>query len=583
MRSLGIYLKPYRVQSILAPLFKLLEALLDLLVPIVVAAMIDTGALGSGRRTVLLYFAALLGMAAVGLGFSVVAQFFAAKASVGFAGSLRQALFDHIQTLSFPELDALGSDTLITRLTDDVNQVQTGLNLSLRLLLRSPFIVLGALVFSFTIDTRCAIVFAVAIPVLFLVILEIMLRSVPLFGKVQAGLDRVTALTRENLTGARVIRAFCREDASVAEFSASNEALTRLNLRVGKLSALMNPVTYVLINLATVLLIRQAGLQVDLGQFPQGQAVALYNYMLQILVELIKLATMVITLNKSVACARRAASLFQVQPSMENGAAPAPQAAPGTPAVTFKDVSFTYPGAGAPSLRQISFSAQPGQTVGIIGGTGSGKSTLAHLLCRFYDVSSGYVLLWGQDVRRYDRAALRRQIAVVPQQAVLFSGTIRDNLRWGDPDAPDEALWQALTVAQARQTVEDKPGGLDFVLEQGGRNLSGGQKQRLTIARALVRQPKLLVLDDSASALDYATDAALRQALHQLRDTTVFVISQRIASVRQADQILVLDGGVLAGCGDHAALLAQCPVYQEIYHTQFPQDAAQQQGGMSHG
>ncbi len=583
MRSLGIYLKPYRVQSILAPLFKLLEALLDLLVPIVVAAMIDTGALGSGRRTVLLYFAALLGMAAVGLGFSVVAQFFAAKASVGFAGSLRQALFDHIQTLSFPELDALGSDTLITRLTDDVNQVQTGLNLSLRLLLRSPFIVLGALVFSFTIDTRCAIVFAVAIPVLFLVILEIMLRSVPLFGKVQAGLDRVTALTRENLTGARVIRAFCREDASVAEFSASNEALTRLNLRVGKLSALMNPVTYVLINLATVLLIRQAGLQVDLGQFPQGQAVALYNYMLQILVELIKLATMVITLNKSVACARRAASLFQVQPSMENGAAPAPQAAPGTPAVTFKDVSFTYPGAGAPSLRQISFSAQPGQTIGIIGGTGSGKSTLAHLLCRFYDVSSGYVLLWGQDVRRYDRAALRRQIAVVPQQAVLFSGTIRDNLRWGDPDAPDEALWQALTVAQARQTVEDKPGGLDFVLEQGGRNLSGGQKQRLTIARALVRQPKLLVLDDSASALDYATDAALRQALHQLRDTTVFVISQRIASVRQADQILVLDGGVLAGCGDHAALLAQCPVYQEIYHTQFPQDAAQQQGGMSHG
>lgn len=583
MRSLGIYLKPYRVQSILAPLFKLLEALLDLLVPIVVAAMIDTGALGSGRRTVLLYFAALLGMAAVGLGFSVVAQFFAAKASVGFAGSLRQALFDHIQTLSFPELDALGSDTLITRLTDDVNQVQTGLNLSLRLLLRSPFIVLGALVFSFTIDTRCAIVFAVAIPVLFLVILEIMLRSVPLFGKVQAGLDRVTALTRENLTGARVIRAFCREDASVAEFSASNEALTRLNLRVGKLSALMNPVTYVLISLATVLLIRQAGLQVDLGQFPQGQAVALYNYMLQILVELIKLATMVITLNKSVACARRAASLFQVQPSMENGAAPAPQAAPGTPAVTFKDVSFTYPGAGAPSLRQISFSAQPGQTIGIIGGTGSGKSTLAHLLCRFYDVSSGYVLLWGQDVRRYDRAALRRQIAVVPQQAVLFSGTIRDNLRWGDPDAPDEALWQALTVAQARQTVEDKPGGLDFVLEQGGRNLSGGQKQRLTIARALVRQPKLLVLDDSASALDYATDAALRQALHQLRDTTVFVISQRIASVRQADQILVLDGGVLAGCGDHAALLAQCPVYQEIYHTQFPQDAAQQQGGMSHG
>ena len=374
MRSLGIYLKPYRAQSILAPLFKLLEALLDLLVPIVVAAIIDTGALGSGRRTVLLYFAALLGMAAVGLGFSVVAQFFAAKASVGFAGGLRQALFDHIQTLSFPELDALGSDTL--------NQVQTGLNLSLRLLLRSPFIVLGALVFSFPIDTRCALVFTVAIPVLFLVILGIMLRSVPLFGKVQAGLDRVTALTRENLTGARVIRAFCREDASVAEFAASNEALTRLNLQVGKLSALMNPVTYVLINLATVLLIRQTGLQVELGRLSQGQAVALYNYMLQILVELIKLATMVITLNKSVACARRAASLFQVHPSMANGTAPAPQAAPGTPAVTFKDVSFTYPSAGAPSLRNISFSAQPGQTVGIIGGTGSGKSTLAHLLCR---------------------------------------------------------------------------------------------------------------------------------------------------------------------------------------------------------
>lgn len=569
MRNLSVYLKKYRKESIIAPLFKLLEALFDLLVPLVVAQMIDAG---GGRRTVWLSFGLLLLMAAVGLGCSVLAQYYAAKASTGFGGALRQAMFNRIQSFSFTELDRLGTDTLITRLSDDVNQVQTGLNMGLRLLLRSPFIVLGAMVMAFMIDVRCALIFAVAIPVLFGVVFLIMQISIPLFGKAQAGLDRVTAMTRENLTGVRVIRAFCREEQSTKEFNSSSRALTRLNLFVGRISALMNPLTYVLINLAAVVLIREAGVRVNLGQLQQGQVVALYNYMLQITVELIKLASLIITLNKSMACAKRAAAILQVEPSM---AAPAQGAQPvsGAPAVEFRDVTFTYAGAGAPSLSDISFTAMPGQTVGIIGGTGSGKSTLVNLISRSYDAGTGEVLLFGAPVAQYDRQTLRRNIGVVPQRAVLFRGTIRDNLKWGDENASDNALWTALELAQAKGVVEDKPGKLDFVVEQGGRNLSGGQRQRLTIARALVRRPRILILDDSSSALDYATDAALRKAIRSLSGTTTtFLVSQRIACVRQSDRILVLDNGSLAGSGTHEQLMANCEVYREIYYSQFPEE-----------
>ena len=569
MRNLSVYLKKYRKESIIAPLFKLLEALFDLLVPLGGAQMIDAG---GGRRTVWLSFGLLLLMAAVGLGCSVLAQYYAAKASTGFGGALRQAMFNRIQSFSFTELDRLGTDTLITRLSDDVNQVQTGLNMGLRLLLRSPFIVLGAMVMAFMIDVRCALIFAVAIPVLFGVVFLIMQISIPLFGKAQAGLDRVTAMTRENLTGVRVIRAFCREEQSTKEFNSSSRALTRLNLFVGRISALMNPLTYVLINLAAVVLIREAGVRVNLGQLQQGQVVALYNYMLQITVELIKLASLIITLNKSMACAKRAAAILQVEPSM---AAPAQGAQPvsGAPAVEFRAVTLAYAGAGAPSLSDISFTAMPGQTVGIIGGTGSGKSTLVNLISRSYDAGTGEVLLFGAPVAQYDRQTLRRNIGVVPQRAVLFRGTIRDNLKWGDENASDNALWTALELAQAKGVVEDKPGKLDFVVEQGGRNLSGGQRQRLTIARALVRRPRILILDDSSSALDYATDAALRKAIRSLSGTTTtFLVSQRIACVRQSDRILVLDNGSLAGSGTHEQLMANCEVYREIYYSQFPEE-----------
>ena len=569
MRNLSVYLKKYRKESIIAPLFKLLEALFDLLVPLVVALMIDAD---GSSRTIWLSFGLLILMAAVGLGCSVVAQYFAAKASTGFGGALRQAMFERIQSFSFTELDRLGTDTLITRLSDDVNQVQTGLNMGLRLLLRSPFIVLGAMVMAFTIDVRCALIFAVAIPVLFAVVFLIMQISIPLFGKAQAGLDRVTAMTRENLTGVRVIRAFCREEQSTKEFDSSSRALTKLNLFVGRISALMNPLTYILINLAAVVLIRVAGVRVNLGQLQQGQVVALYNYMLQITVELIKLASLIITLNKSMACAKRAAAILQVEPSMDYPAQSA-QPVSGAPAVEFCDVTFTYAGAGAPSLSNISFTAMPGQTVGIIGGTGSGKSTLVNLISRSYDAGTGKVLLSGTPIAQYDRQTLRQHIGVVPQRAVLFRGTIRENLKWGDENASDEALWTALELAQAKGVVEDKPGGLDFAVEQGGRNLSGGQRQRLTIARALVRRPEILILDDSSSALDYATDAALRKAIRSLNGTTTtFLVSQRIACVRQSDRILVLDNGTLAGSGTHEELMANCEVYREIYYSQFPEE-----------
>ena len=582
MRSLAVYLKSYTKESILAPLFKLLEVVFDLLVPIVVARMIDVGIANNDRGYIWGCFGVLLLMAALGLLCSITAQYFAAKASVGFAANLRQAVFDHIQRLSFTELDTLGSDTMITRLTDDINQVQNGVNMGLRLLLRSPFVVFGAMIMAFTIDVKCALVYAVAIPVLFAVVFAIMLVSIPLFKRVQAGLDRVTGMTRENLTGVRVIRAFCREEQSVEEFEQSNRELTRLNEFVGRISALLNPVTYVLINLAAVFVIDRAAVQVNIGSIAQGDVVALYNYMLQIIVELIKLASLIITLNKSVACAGRVAGVLAVEPSMTypDSSADAAEAEQGSDAVRFDHVSFTYKNAGAASLTDVSFSAAHGETVGVIGGTGSGKSTLISLIPRFYDASSGGVYVDGANVRDYTREALCGKIAVVQQRAVLFQGSIRDNLRWGDENADDAALWDALTAAQAKEVVEGKPGGLDFQLEQNGRNLSGGQKQRLSIARALVKKPEILILDDSSSALDFATDAALRKAIHALSGgMTTFIVSQRIACIRQADKILVLDNGALAGAGTHDELMRSCEVYREIYFSQFPEERANYEKG----
>ena len=570
MRNLSVYLKRYTAQSILAPLFKLLEVVFDLLVPLVVARMINLGVGNNDRGVLTQCFFILIGMALLGLACSVTAQFFAARASTGFAADLRQAVFDHIQRFSFTELDTLGADTMITRLTTDINQVQTGVNMGLRLLLRSPFVVFGALVMAFTINTKCALIFAAAIPVLLIVVFAIMLVSIPLFKKSQAALDRVTCLTRENLTGVRVIRAFCRERQSVEEFDESNQALTRLNEFVGRISALLNPLTYVLINIAAVFLIDRAAVQVNIGNIAQGDVVALNNYMLQIIVELIKLASLIITLTKSLACAGRVSAVLAQEPSMTYADQEAPQGS-GENAVSFDHVTFTYQNAGAPSLTDISFQAKKGQTIGIIGGTGSGKSTLVSLIPRFYDPQEGTVCLNGVNVMDESRAALCGKVGVVQQRAVLFQGSIRDNLRWGNENASDSALWEALTAAQAKEVVEGKPGQLDFQLEQGGRNLSGGQKQRLSIARALVKKPEILILDDSSSALDFATDAALRKSIRNLGyPVTTFLVSQRIACIQQADQILVLDNGHLADCGTHEALLKDCKLYQEIFDSQFP-------------
>ena len=571
MKNLSGYLKRYAMESVLAPLFKLLEVILDLMVPLVVARMINIGVAGNDRTYMVQCFGILIGMALLGLAASITAQFFAAKASTGFAADLRQAVFDHIQGFSFTELDTLGADTMITRLTDDINQVQTGVNMGLRLLLRSPFVVLGAMVMAFTIDVKCAWIFAGAIPVLFLVVFAIMLVSIPLFKKAQSALDRVTCLTRENLTGVRVIRAFCREGQSVREFDESSRYLTKLNEFVGRISALLNPLTYVLINIAAVILIDRAAIEVNIGGIAQGDVVALNNYMLQITVELIKLASLIITLNKSVACAGRVSSVLAQPTSMAYPAESAKPAEDAQDAVCFDHVGFTYKNAGAPSLTNVSFRAKKGQTIGIIGGTGSGKSTLVSLIPRFYDPQQGTVALDGEDARNYTRETLCEKVGVVQQRAVLFQGTIRDNLRWGNENADDAALWEALEAAQAKEVVEAKPGQLDFQLEQGGRNLSGGQKQRLSIARALVKKPEILILDDSSSALDFATDAALRRSIRNLGyDVTTFLVSQRIACIRQADQILVLDNGSLAGVGTHEQLLESCPLYQEIFDSQFP-------------
>ena len=572
MKRLEKFLRPYRRESILAPLFKLLEVVFDLMVPVVVAQIIDVGVAKNDYGYIVEMFFVLLLMAAVGLLCSFTAQFFAAKASVGFATSVRQAMFDHIQGLSFTELDTLGTDTLITRLTDDVNQVQNGINMGLRLLLRSPFVVIGAMVMAFTINVRCALIFVVTVPILFVVVFSIMLISIPLFKKVQAGLDRVTGLTRENLTGVRVIRAFCREEQAVEEFEEGNRELTRLNEFVGRISALLNPLTYVLINGATVLLIARAGVQVNIGNLQQGQVVALYNYMAQIIVELIKLASLIITLNKSMACADRVSGILDVKSSMEYKVAAEQmknEQADSNLAVEFNHVTFTYEGAGASSLSDITFRAKKGQTIGIIGGTGSAKTSLVNLISRLYDVTKGEVLVGGKNVKDYDMEVLRNQVSVVLQNNVLFSGTILDNLRWGDKEATLEECRHACELACADEFIDRFPKGYETYIEQGGSNVSGGQKQRLCIARALLKKPKVLILDDSTSAVDTATDAKIRRAFREeIPDTTKLIIAQRISSVQDADRIIVMEDGKVNGFGTHEELLEQNDIYREVYESQ---------------
>lgn len=567
------HMKSYKKEAILGPLFKLLEALLELLVPLVIAAVIDQGIANGDRSYVVRMCLLLVGLGVVGLVFSITAQYFAAKASVGFVTKLRHALFDHIQGLSYTELDTVGTSTLITRMTSDMNQVQSGVNLTLRLLLRSPFVVFGAMIMAFTIDVKAALIFAAAIPILSLVVFGIMLWCIPLYKRVQRKLDGVLSATRENLTGVRVIRAFCKEQEQIGRFDACNQDLTQTQKYVGRISALMNPVTYILINLAIIWLVYTGALRVEAGLISQGAVVALYNYMSQILVELIKLANLIINITKSVACGNRIQSVFELHSSLD---APeqAPQPAGNACAVEFDHVSLRYANAGDDSLTNITFAAQPGQTIGVIGSTGSGKSSLVNLIPRFYDATGGTVRVNGINVKDYPLDDLRSLIGVVPQKAVLFKGSIRDNLRWGNPDASDAQLLEAVQIAQAGEVLAQK-GGLDYELEQGGKNLSGGQKQRFTIARALVKHPSILILDDSASALDFATDAALRKAIREMPGSpTVFIVSQRTSSLQHADQILVLEDGAVVGAGTHAQLLEHCPVYQEIYQSQFRKEDA---------
>ena len=594
MRKLLVYLKDYKKESVLGPLFKLLEASFELFVPLVIARIVDTGIDGGDYGYVWRMGGVLFLLAAIGLVCSVTAQYFAAKAATGFATSLRHSLFSHIQSLSFTEMDKLGTAAMITRMTSDINQVQSGVNLVLRLFLRSPFIVFGAMIMAFTIDVKAAFIFVVTIPLLSIVVFGIMLISIPLYKKVQAGLDRVLGRTRENLTGVRVIRAFNREDEEQEAFTRENQGLTRMQMFVGRFSACMNPVTYIIVNAATVVLIWTGAVRVDNGILTQGQVIALVNYMSQILVELVKLANLIITVTKAFACADRIAGVLELKSSLQETPAVsavesgnAKDSGQSRPYIQYRHVNFSYKGAGADALTDIDFMVEKGQTVGIIGGTGSGKTSLVHLLPRFYDVSEGEVLIDGEDVRKYPLEGLRAKIGIVMQKSVLFHGTVRDNLRWGivedtvsedmaeqtDQTKEDARMWEALEIAQAKEFVEKKEGGLDFVIEQGGKNLSGGQRQRMTIARAVVRKPEILILDDSASALDFATDAALRKAIKNAsEDMTVFIVSQRAASIMYADKILVLDDGKIAGQGTHEELLAGCEVYQEIYYSQFEKE-----------
>ena len=570
-----VYLKEYRKECILSPLFKLLEAGLELMVPLVMAALIDHGIALADRGFILRMCLLLAGIAAAGLVMAITAQYFAAKAAAGFGKGVKQALFQKIQTLSYADLDQVGVSTLVTRMTSDANQAQTGVNLTLRLLLRSPLIVFGAAAMAFTVDTKAALVFAGAIPVLAAVIFAVMLVGIPLYRAAQERLDRILNATRQTLIGARVVRAFNLQRRETSTFEQENETLMRIQLRSGRIAALLNPATYVIINLAIALLIYIGALRVNTGALTQGGVVALYNYMGQILVELVKLASLIITVTKAIASGNRIQSVLERQPSMVAPAV-APTQANEETAVEFRGVGLRYHAGAEEALSNVNLRVPRGQTVGVIGGTGAGKSSLVNLIPRFYDASEGEVLVDGIPVSQYPLDALRQKIGIVPQNAVLFRGTVRENLRWGKPDATDEELLDALSLAQVREAIEEK-GGLDAAVEQGGKNFSGGQRQRLTIARALVRAPEILILDDSASALDYATDAALRRAIRALpQRTTVFIVSQRASSLMQADQILVLDDGAVAGLGTSDALLTSCPVYREIYQTQF------EQGGVAH-
>ena len=583
MKKLLKYITEYRKECILGPLFKLLEACFDLTVPLVMSWLIDRGISQNDVPYIWKMGGLLLILAAIGLTCSITAQYFAAKAAVGFATKLRHAVFKHIESLSFTEMDEAGTSMMITRMTSDINQVQSGTNLALRLFLRSPFIVFGAAVMAFIIDVKAALVFAVVIPLLALVVFGIMLITMPMYQKVQEHLDRLLGVTRQNLSGVRVIRAFNKEQAERESFGRENDLLTRMQLFVGRISALMNPVTYIMINGALVALIWTGAVRIDMGTLKQGQIVALINYMSQILVELVKMANTIIMSTKCVACGNRIQALLEVESSLEDGSQSFEENGQEvTPArIEFDHVSLTYKGAGGESLEDITFTAEPGKTIGIIGGTGSGKSSLVHMIPRFYDATEGSVRINGQDVKSYRMDDLRQHIGIVMQKAVLFHGTIRENIRWGAPEATDEQINEALELAQAAEVVAGKPEGLDYEIEQGGRNLSGGQRQRFTIARALVRKPSVLILDDSASALDFATDAKLRKALAGLKSTsTIFIVSQRTSSIQQADKILVLDDGKLVGMGTHEELLKNCSVYKEIYDSQFkkPEETTPSQG-----
>lgn len=581
MKRLMMYLKDYKKESILAPLFKLLEAFFELLVPLVMANIIDYGISNRNMGYIGKMGLLLLLLGVVGLASSITAQFFAAKAAVGFSTQLRQALFDHIEDLSFTDIDKAGTSTMITRMTSDVNQVQSGINMTLRLFLRSPIIVFGAMIMAFTIDVKCALIFVVAIPLLSVVVFGIILSTIPMYKKVQSKLDQVLGITRENLTGVRVIRAFHQEAKESDRFRENNEALSAMQIFVGKISACMNPVTYIIVNGAIIALIYTGAVQVNIGNLSQGEVVAIINYMNQILVELVKLANLIVTMTKALACAERVASVFDIGADAAYVGAQdqklADKVDKSAPFLDFKHVSLSYQGAGAPTLQDMNFTVNRGDTVGIIGGTGSGKTSLVNLIPGFYPATEGEILLEGRDIRTMSDEELRGRIGVVPQKAVLFKGTIRSNLQWGKPDATEEEMWKALELAQASEVVDGKPGKLDATVAQNGKNFSGGQRQRLTIARALVRNPEILILDDSASALDYATDAKLRAAIRTLEDkTTTFIVSQRASTIRHADKIIVLDDGEIAGMGTHDELLKDCTVYQEIYYSQYPE----QRGGV---
>lgn len=576
MKKVLTYLTNYKKECVFAPLFKMLEASFELLVPLVMAAVIDTG-IGTGDKHYIIQkciVLVLLGI--IGLVCSITAQYFAAKAAVGFATGVRHALFSHIQNLSFTEMDTIGTSTLITRMTSDINQAQNGVNMFLRLFLRSPFIVFGAMIMAFTIDVKAALVFVVTIPLLSIVVFGIMKITMPLYKNVQTKLDAVLGITRENLTGARVIRAFNKEASEIENFNERNETLTSAQLFVGKISALMNPLTYIMVNVATLVLIYVGAIRVNTGHITQGEVVALVNYMSQILVELIKLANLIVTLTKAAACMNRIEGVFDITSSMEFKEVKETEEKREENvdvAIAFKDVGLTYEGAGAEALSDINFTAKKGQTIGVIGGTGSGKSSLVHLIPRFYDASRGSVEINGKNVKEYTKEEIRDKVGIVLQKAVLFQGTIRENLEWGKKDATDAEMWEALTLSQSREFVEQKEGQLDFFIEQGGKNLSGGQRQRLTIARALMKKPEILILDDSASALDFATDAALRKAIRGMKEKpTLFIVTQRASSILYADQIIVLEDGAVAGIGTHETLLRDCETYKEIYYSQYEEE-----------